>query len=95
MVSSLWSCKGRRWCDYSAGNPFLSGWNVVRSNQAKGEFSMKNMQDFYEWLSAGAADSTPLQRRLALLTRLSREKVKSLAAFEPWFIWQAESADAV
>lgn len=56
---------------------------------------MKNMQDFYEWLSAGAADSTPLQRRLALLTRLSREKVKSLAAFEPWFIWQAESADAV
>jgi hypothetical protein len=48
---------------------------------------MKQMKDFRKWLAAVNADSTPLQRRLAGLTRLSREQIAATAAFSPWFVW--------
>ncbi len=47
------------------------------------------MNSFHKWLSAVNAVSTPLQRRLALLTRLNRDQITSAAAFNPWYIWEA------
>lgn len=44
------------------------------------------MNNFHEWLSA--VNATPLQRRLAALTRLDRARLLA-ASIEPWFIWQA------
>jgi hypothetical protein len=52
---------------------------------------MKQMQDFREWLSAVNAVATPHQRCLAALTRLNRARLAE-AAYEPWFMWNAETA---
>ncbi|NOT03005.1 MAG: hypothetical protein HOP27_00235 [Anaerolineales bacterium] len=49
---------------------------------------MKQMQSFREWLSAVNAASTPIQRRLAALTRFDRKRLAN-AAYEPWFLWNA------
>lgn len=55
---------------------------------------MKKMNGFREWLSAVNAESMPLQRRLAALTRLNHARLAE-AAYQPWFMWNAaESASA-
>ncbi|NOH01144.1 MAG: hypothetical protein HND47_03795 [Chloroflexi bacterium] len=55
---------------------------------------MKNMQDFYKWLSSERDAAALRKRRLAALTRLSRDQINSVAALEPWFFWGEESAIA-
>jgi hypothetical protein len=53
---------------------------------------MKQMQNFQKRMSSNTASLTLRERCLAALTRLSRDQVNSFAAFEPWFIWGAETA---
>jgi len=53
------------------------------SNYFQEVFSMKKMNSFREWLlSAANAASTPIQRRLAALTRFDRNRLAN-AAYEP------------
>lgn len=56
---------------------------------------MKQMNEFRKWLSAVNAAPTPLQRRLAVLTRLNRDQIASVAAANPWYIWEAAEPASV
>ena len=53
---------------------------------------MKQMQDFRARLSATHKAPTRHQRRMAALTRLSREQVNSFATLDLWFVWSSQSA---
>lgn len=50
---------------------------------------MKQMNSFREWLSTVNSESTPLQRRLEALTRLSRVRLAEASSDQPWFMWEA------
>jgi len=64
---------------------------VVYPTQNKGDFEMKNMQDFHKWLSSVNETSTAHQRRLALLTQLDRAQILNAADDLAWDIWGAAS----
>ncbi len=54
---------------------------------------MKQMQAFRDWLSVSAISSTPMQRRLAAVTRLTRSRLLE-ATDAPWFMWEAPAQSA-
>jgi hypothetical protein len=53
---------------------------------------MKNMQDFYNWLTSKDGESNDSKRRLAGLTRVKANWIISSASFDPWWVWGAEAA---
>ena len=52
---------------------------------------MKQMQGFHNRIFSTSESITPLERRLARLTLFSRDRVNSVAAFDPWYVWGAEA----
>ena len=68
---------------------------VVFPPNIKGDFGMKNMQNFYKGLTSVTETSMPQQRRLALLTRLDRTQLLKAASDLTWDIWSVASTAAV
>ena len=56
---------------------------------------MKNMQNFYKWLSSVNESSMPDQRRLAALTRLNHNQLSNAASALTWDIWSGENITVV
>jgi hypothetical protein len=50
---------------------------------------MKHMQNFREWVFATGEAASPLQRRLAALTRLDRARLHDASNGLGWFQWGA------
>ncbi|MEW6029592.1 MAG: hypothetical protein AB1554_08925 [Chloroflexota bacterium] len=53
---------------------------------------MLTMQAFQEWLASPGKTPDARQSRLARLTRVGREQVKSLASDLIWYVWSAPQA---
>jgi hypothetical protein len=52
---------------------------------------MKQMQDFYNWLSSNKDASITRKSRLAALMSMSRDKLSAAAVFDPWYVWTESS----
>ena len=53
---------------------------------------MLTMQAFHDWLFLPTGTADTGKRRLARLTRASRDQIRSIASEQTWYVWGAPQA---
>jgi hypothetical protein len=49
---------------------------------------MKKMQSFHNRIFSQSESVIPRERHLAGVTRLNRDEINAVAAFDPWYLWE-------